>query len=99
MRRRQKAPKQEFLKWEPAEVASHLTLMEYRAYLRIRPNECLSWIRTTKGPAVSNLSAFIATSDQLAAWVKLSVLMCDTLGKRADTIDHWIKIAEVRGRQ
>lgn len=94
LRRKAKAPKGEFLKWDSADIANHLTIMETRLYSRIRPHECLSWSRSTKGPAVANLAAFIGTSDRIAAWVKLSVLTCESLGKRADTIDHWIKIAE-----
>ncbi|KAG8788344.1 hypothetical protein FRC15_004927 [Serendipita sp. 397] len=93
-RNKQRAPKGEFLKWDSLEVANHLTIMETRAYKKIRPHECLNWTRATKGPAVANLTNFIETSDRVAAWVKLSVLTCEMLGKRADTIDQWIKIAE-----
>lgn len=93
-----KAPRGDFVKWDSTEVANHITLMESRAYNKVRPHECLSWTRSTKGPAVVNLTNFIGLSDRLAAWVKLSILSCDSLGKRADTVDHWIKIAEVRGR-
>jgi hypothetical protein len=98
IRRKPKAPKGEFLKWDTTEVANHLALMELRAYNKIRPHECMSWTRSTKGPAVIHLTNFINMSDRLAAWVKLSILTCEGLGKRADMIDHWIKIAEVRNR-
>lgn len=98
LRRKPKPPKGEFLRWDTTDVANHLTLMESRSYNKIRPHECLSWTRSTKGPAVINLTNFIGTSDRLAAWVKLSILTCESLGKRADMIDHWIKIAEVRRR-
>ena len=33
----------------------------------------------------------------MASWVKMSVLNNDALGKRADTIELWIKVAEVSG--
>jgi son of sevenless-like protein len=95
MRRKAKAPKGDFSKWDPTEVANQLTLMEARYYKKIRPQECLSWTHSTKGPAVANLTAFVGTSDRLAAWVKLSILTSESLGKRADVISHWIKIAEV----
>lgn len=42
-----------------------------------------------------NLSAFCATHDKLASWVKMSILNNEFLGKRADTVDFWIKVAEV----
>jgi son of sevenless-like protein len=98
IRRKPRAPKGEFLKWDTTEVANHITLMESRAYNKIRPHECLSWTRSSKGPGVIYLTNFISMSDRLATWVKLSILTCESLGKRADMIDHWIKIAEVRSR-
>ncbi|KIM23236.1 hypothetical protein M408DRAFT_264797 [Serendipita vermifera MAFF 305830] len=115
MRRKSKAPKNDFLKWEASDVANHLTLSEARAYAQIRPSECLAWTRAggriktgdtssggaqsgAGGPAdgdeVKNLMAFVARSDRLASWVKNTVLCCESLGRRADMIDFWIKIAE-----
>lgn len=94
MLRKSKTPKADFLKWDPTEVAGHLTLMESRAYNRIRPHECLNSVKT-KGPAVANLNTFCEMSDRVSAWVKHSILTQESLGKRADTISLWIKIAEV----
>lgn len=48
-----------------------------------------------EGEEVKNLMAFVARSDRLAMWVKNTVLNCESLGRRADMIDFWIKIAEV----
>lgn len=111
MRRRSRPPRSDFLKWDSADVASHLTLSEARAYVQIRPSECLAWTRSggrvKAGEAsaaggsgadreeVKNLMAFVARSDRLAMWVKNTVLCCESLGRRADMIDFWIKIAEV----
>ena len=80
---------------DATEVAQQLTLFEHRLYQKIRPHECLNWAKTQKGETVANLTSFCATHDKLAAWVKMSVLSNDGLGKRADTIDFWIKVAEV----
>jgi son of sevenless len=44
---------------------------------------------------VQNLFAFCATHDKLVNWVKTTILMTGVLGRRADTIDFWIKVAEV----
>jgi hypothetical protein len=33
--------------------------------------------------------------EKLGAWVKMSILNTDVLGKRADVVDYWIKVAEV----
>ena len=80
---------------DPVDVAQQLTLYEYRLYQKIRPRECINWAKTQKGETVANLANFCSTHDKLAAWVKLSVLCNDGLGKRADMIDFWIKVAEV----
>ena len=65
--------------------------------MKVRPHECLTWSSNQKGDNVRNLRAFVSTSDKLAAWVKMSVLNNDALGRRADTIELWIKVAEVSG--
>jgi son of sevenless len=97
-RRQTKKHKNEFLKCDPGELANQLTLLESKAYMRIRPGELLIFPQSPKGDGVRNLISFCAMNDRLAAWVKLSILSNDGLGKRADTIDHWIKVAEVRRR-
>lgn len=95
-RRQTKKHKNEFLKCDPGELANQLTILESRAYMKIRPGELLVFPQNPKGDGVQNLTSFCAMNDRLAAWVKLSILLNDGLGKRADTIDHWIKVAEVR---
>ena len=70
-------------------------LYEHRLYTKIRPRECLTWAKSQTGEGVANLSAFVATHDKIAAWVKNSVLANEGLGKRADAVDYWIKVAEV----
>jgi len=118
LRRKTKPPKSDFLKWDAGEVANHLTLVEARAYGKIRPYECLAWTRAggkvkkepsaealaspggaegSGGGDARNLIAFIGGSDRLAMWVKNTILSCESLGRRADMIDLWIKIAEVSG--
>lgn len=91
-----KSHKNELLKMDPLELAQHLTLVEYRLYAKIRPAECMMWPKMQRGPEVENLLKFCSTSDKLVAWVKYSILKEDGLGKRADVIDFWIKVAEVR---
>ena len=94
-RRQTKKHKNEFLKCDPGELTNQLTILESRAYMKIRPGELLIFPQNPKGDGVRNLTSFCAMNDRLAAWVKLSILSNDGLGKRADTIDHWIKVAEV----
>lgn len=84
----------ELLKMDPTEVAQQLCVLEYNLYSKIRPQECLDWTKTQMGRTVENLHAFCATYDKLAAWVKTSILDTDVLGKRADTVEFWIRVAE-----
>ena len=97
-RRQTKKHKNDFLKCDVGDVANQLTILESRAYMKIRPGELLIFPQNPKGDGVRNLTNFCAMNDRLAAWVKWSILSNDGLGKRADTIDHWIKVAEVRWR-
>lgn len=69
--------------------------MEHRFYVKIGPRECLRWTKSQTGDLVANLSTFCAIHDKIAAWVKMSVLLHEGLGKRADTVDLWIRVAEV----
>ena len=87
--------KNELTRFEPADIAAQLMLYEHRLYVKIRPRECLLWAKTQDSEDVANLSAFCMTHDRIAAWVKNSVLVNDGLGKRADAVDYWIKVAEV----
>jgi son of sevenless-like protein len=80
---------------DPVDIAEQLTLLEFGLYVRISPQECLAYAKTQSGTAVANLVEFCGTHDKLASWVKSSVLLNDALSKRADTIDFWIKVAEV----
>jgi son of sevenless len=51
---------------------------------------------TKEGDTVKNMHAFCATHDKLADWVRCSILEVDILGKRANIVDFWIRVAEVR---
>jgi son of sevenless len=76
-------------------IAQHLTLLESRLYKEVKQQECLDWAKTQSGSTVANLIGFCAVHEKVASWVKLSVLNNEGLGKRADTVDFWIKVAEV----
>ncbi|TFK56485.1 ras GEF [Heliocybe sulcata] len=84
----------ELTRMDPTDVAQQLCVLEYNLYSKIRPQECLDWTKTQVGKNVENLHAFCATYDKLAAWVKTSILETDVLGKRADTVEFWIRVAE-----
>lgn len=86
----------ELVRMDPLEVAQHLSLFEFDLYRKVRPQECFLWSKVKEGDAVKNLQAFCATHDRLADWVKCSVLEVPVLGKRANVLDFWLRVAEVR---
>ncbi|KAI0050629.1 ras GEF [Auriscalpium vulgare] len=79
---------------DPSELAHHLCLYEHSLYVKVRSQECFTWTKMREGDAVKNVSTFCATSDRLANWVKASILEVDGLGKRANVVDFWIRVAE-----
>ena len=93
--RKSKSHKNELLRLEPADVAEQLCLMAYKPYSKIGPQECLNWARAQAGAAVTNLFDFSTTQERLTAWVKMCILDTKPLGRRSDTVDFWIKVAEV----
>ncbi|KAF8578614.1 ras GEF [Ramaria rubella] len=86
--------KNDLLRIDYTDLARQLTLYEARLYVKVQTDECLMWGSNQKDPSIQSLRSFVSTSDKLAAWVKLSILSNDALGKRADTIDMWIRVAE-----
>lgn len=93
-RKKSKTYKNELLKYHPDEIGEQLCLHEQQLYMKIRPQECLNWGKTQSGKSVANLILFCATHEKLGAWVKMSILNTEVLGKRADVVDYWIKVAE-----
>ncbi|EGO31129.1 hypothetical protein SERLADRAFT_344874 [Serpula lacrymans var. lacrymans S7.9] len=92
--RKPKSHKNDLLRWNPDELVEQLCLIEHKYYANIRPQECLNWAKLQTGEEVENITTFCHTHDQLSAWVKVSVLNSDVLGKRADVIDFWIRVAD-----
>ncbi len=76
-------------------MAEQLALLEQALYVKVTPQECLSYAKIRSGPAVSRLLAFCNTHENLVSWVKSSILNLNILGKRSYTVDFWIKVAEV----
>ncbi|KAJ7109784.1 ras guanine nucleotide exchange factor domain-containing protein [Mycena epipterygia] len=93
-RRKSKNHKNDLLRLDPADIAEQLALLEFKLYAKLTPQECISYAKTQTGKTVENLCTFCSTHDKLAAWVKTSILTNEALGKRADTVDFWIKVAE-----
>jgi son of sevenless len=97
-RRRIHPHKNDLLRLYTADVAEQLSLFEFKLYAKVTPQECIRHATTSSSGSENNLSLFCGTHDKLAAWVKTSILNNHALGKRAETIDFWIKVAEVSVR-
>lgn len=91
---RKKPLKNDLLRLDSSELAEQLTLYEQQRYTKIVPRECLAYMHTQLGPTVFHLEAFCRTYDQLANWVKLSILEASSIPARTNTVDYWIKVAE-----
>ncbi|KAH9050502.1 ras GEF [Lactarius hengduanensis] len=89
-----KGDTQELVRVDPMDLAQHLSLFESTLYRNIRAQECFLWSKTKEGDTIKNIQAFCATHDRLADWVKCSILEVDALGKRANLLDFWIRVAE-----
>ncbi|KAF7303012.1 hypothetical protein MKEN_01264100 [Mycena kentingensis (nom. inval.)] len=92
--RKAKNHKNDLLRTEPADIAEQLALLEFKLYSKLTAQECIAYSKTQTGKKVERLTTFCSTHDKLAAWVKTSILTNEALGKRADTVDFWIKVAE-----
>jgi son of sevenless-like protein len=86
--------KLDLLKLDPKIIADQLTVYEFCLYSKITPQQCLSYVKTRTGNDVAKLRDFCSTHDKLGAWVKMSILNGQAAGKRAHTVDFWIKVAE-----
>lgn len=70
-------------------------MYERKLYGRVRPQDCLEYVKRQNGGTAERLVSFCKTHDRLANWIKSSILTTESVGKRAHMIDMWIKVAEV----
>ncbi|KXN88925.1 Cell division control protein 25 [Leucoagaricus sp. SymC.cos] len=89
-----KPQKGELLKIEAVDIAEQLTVILYDLYRKILPHECITYARSQKAPGVANLREFCASHNKVSFWVQVSILTIETMKKRAETVDYWIKVAE-----
>lgn len=92
--RKSNISKLDLLKLDYKIIADQLTVYEFGLYAKITPQQCLTYVKSRTGVDVAKLRDFCSTHDKLDAWVKLSILNCDVAGRRAQTVDFWIKVAE-----
>ncbi|KAI0375492.1 ras GEF [Pilatotrama ljubarskyi] len=92
--KKSKSSKGDLLRMDTLLLAEHLCMHEQKLYAKIRISDCLNWVKSQTGNGVKNLVAFNGFNDKLGAWVKMSILNTEGMGKRSDTIEFWIKVAE-----
>ncbi|EWC48563.1 hypothetical protein DRE_01785 [Drechslerella stenobrocha 248] len=91
--------KLKFLDIDPLEFARQLTIIESRAYTKIKPIECLgkAWSKPSPADApdpAENVKAMILNSNQLTNWVAEMILNQPEVKKRVVVIKHFIAVAE-----
>ncbi|KAJ3561149.1 hypothetical protein NP233_g10371 [Leucocoprinus birnbaumii] len=89
-----KPQKGDLLKIEAVDIAEQLTVLLFDVYRKILPHECIMYLRSRGDDSVANLREFCASHDKVVSWVQTSILNVDTMKKRAETVDYWIKVAE-----
>jgi son of sevenless len=93
---RRKSQKADILKFDAGEFAQQLALIANRLYNDIRATEILAWARCEDPdhPDVQNLMKLCHFSGKLVKLVKYSILTTDTLSRRREMVNHFIKIDE-----
>jgi len=94
--------KLKFLDIDTLEFARQLTIIESRAYRKLKPTDCLNkaWSKdkTALGGSepASNVRSIILHSNQLTNWVAEMILTQADVKRRVVVIKHFIAVAEVR---
>ncbi|KAF3216851.1 hypothetical protein TWF679_002690 [Orbilia oligospora] len=93
--------KLKFLDIDPLEFARQLTIIESKAYTKIKATECLGKAWSKPAPSDSspdpaeNVKAMILNSNQLTNWVAEMILNQPEVKKRVVVIKHFISVAEL----
>ncbi|KAH9814855.1 ras guanine nucleotide exchange factor domain-containing protein [Melampsora americana] len=85
-----------FLDIDPLELARQLSLVESKLFCQIQVNECLgkAWPKEFAKEGTPHITAMIDMSNALTRWVAETILSQPEQKKRANTIKHFILIAE-----
>lgn len=83
--------------WEPDGLAEQLCVLMHTLYATIRQDDCLDWTMGRRRTNVTGLRRFFDIHDYIASWVQKSTLACDDMTRQTETLDFWIKVAEVNG--
>lgn len=56
----------------------------------------MHWKTPSLADGIPNLTAFCMARARLTGWVRASLLGVDGLSRRAEMLEFWIRVAEVR---
>ena len=86
-----------FMAFNDAEVARQLTMIDFKCFESIEPQELLnqSWNKSELKHRAPNVLAMISRANKVSFWVATVVMWNDTTSERAKVINKIISIAEV----
>ena len=82
----------------PDHLAEQFCVLMHTLYATIRRNDCLDWTVGRRGTEVTGLRRFFDMHDCVASWVQRAILTNDDITRQAETLDFWIRVAQVIGR-
>jgi len=81
--------------FDKVEVARHMCTMEFEAFSKIIPTECLnqSWNKKNKETNAANISAIIKRFNEVSCWVSAIIVTTEDLKARTAVLARLIEIA------
>jgi len=91
---KQISDKFDILQWDPLELARQMTLIEYRAFKKIKPKECFnsSWTKPNKLIESPNIVELTERFNILSYWFATFLLNEEDLKQRSKIYMHILKI-------
>lgn len=84
-----------FLDIDAIEFARQLTLLDFKVYKDIKPQECLdqNWLKAAKEELAPNVIQVISNFNFLSDLVATSIVLEEDIKKRVATYERWVEIA------
>jgi son of sevenless-like protein len=82
--------------FDKTELARHLCTMEFEAFSRILPTECLgqAWNKKNKETKAPNITAIIKRFNEVSCWVSSMLVTTEELKARTAVLARFIEIAD-----
>ena len=81
---------------DPLEIARQMTLIEFSIYEKIQAKECIgqAWNGKKKHIVSPNISAVIAFTNQISAWVATKILESEDIRVRYSILKYFVTVAK-----